>query len=280
MRGGTNMSFARDTSPEAMRVYFTVLREMGPAERARNAADLNDTMRQVLADGIRYRHPEYTEEQVWRAVLRRVLGEELFRKASAGRSVRRPMDQKEFVARITRNLDAANIPYMIAGSTGSGYHGEMRTTHDVDIVIDPTREQLEGLIQSLGADYYVSPEAAREALAHRSMFNLIDFSTGWKADLIIRKDRPFSREEFGRKKAVPYLGGSVWMASPEDVILSKLEWAKVTPSERQLRDALGVALVQWSHLDQAYLRHWAHELGVEESLEQLLREAQESPARE
>jgi hypothetical protein len=272
--------FAQDTSPEAARVYFAVLRRMGPAGRARRGAELNETMRRVLADGIRYRHPEYTEEQVWQAVLRHVLGEELFRLAGAERSVGGPMDQKEFVARLTRNLDAAGIPYMIAGSTGSAYHGELRATHDVDIVIDPTPEQLERLVQSLGADYYVSPEAAREALAQRSMFNLIDFSTGWKADLIIRKDRPFSREEFARKKAVPFLGSSVWMASAEDIILSKLEWAKITPSERQLRDALGVALVQGARLDQDYLRRWARELGVEEALEQLLREAQESPARE
>ena len=274
------MTLAHDTSPEAARVYFAVLRRMGLAGRARKGAELTETMRRVLADGIRYRHPEYTEEQVWQAVLRRVLGEELFRLAGSGKTGGRRMDQNEFVARLAGNLEAAGIPYMIAGSVGSTFHGEPRTTNDVDVVIDPTPEQLEQLVLALGADHYVSPEAAREALSRRSMFNIIDFGSGWKADLILRKDRPFSREEFGRRKAIPVAGGSVWMASPEDVILSKLEWAKITPSELQLRDALGVALVQWPHLDQDYLRRWARELGVEEPLEQLLREAQESPARE
>jgi hypothetical protein len=272
--------FAHDTSPEAARVYFALLRRMGPAGRARKGAELTETMRRVLADGIRYRHPEYTEEQVWQAVLRRVFGEELFRLAGPGKTGGRRMDQNEYVARLAANLEATGIPYMIAGSVGSTFHGEPRTTNDVDVVIDPTPEQLERLVQALAADHYVSPEAAREALSRRSMFNIIDFGSGWKADLILRKDRPFSREEFLRRKAVPVAGRSLWMASPEDVILSKLEWAKITPSERQLRDALGVAVNQWSHLDQDYLRHWARELGVEEPLEQLLREAEASPARE
>jgi hypothetical protein len=224
--------------------------------------------------------PEYTEAQVWRAVVRRVIGEELFRLAGARECGGRRMDHSEFVTRLAGSLEAAGIPYMIAGSVGSTFHGEPRTTNDVDVVIDPTPEQLERLVQALAAEYYVSPEAAREALDRRSMFNVIDFGSGWKADLILRKDRPFSREEFGRRKAIPVAGGSVWMASPEDIILSKLEWARITPSDRQLRDALGVAVIQKAHLDRDYLRRWARELGVEESLEQLLREAEASAPRE
>lgn len=274
------MQLTRDTSPEATQVYFDVLRRMGPAGRLRQASELTRTMRGVLADGIRYRHPEYTEEQVWQAVVRRVLGEELFRLAGARKCGGRRMDHSEFVTRLVRSLETLGIPYMIAGSVGSTFHGEPRTTNDVDVVIDPTPEQLERLVQALAVDHYVSPEAAREALSRRSMFNAIDFSSGWKVDLILRKDRPFSREEFGRRKALPVAGGSVWMASAEDIILSKLEWAKITPSERQLRDVLGVAIALKTQLDRDYLRRWARELGVEESLEQLLREADAAPPRE
>ncbi len=270
------MPLAADTSAEATRVYFAVLRRLGPSGRVQRWVELNRSMRQILADGIRHRHPEYSDAQVRREVVRRLLGERLFRLAD-GRAVGGAhMDgQNEFVARVARSLDAAGIPYMIAGSVGSTFHGEPRTTNDVDIVIDPTADQLERLLQTLGADYYVSPEAAREALGRRSMFNIIDFGTGVKADFILRKDRPYSREEFGRRKPVLFAGESVWMASAEDLILSKLEWAKITPSERQLRDALGIAVAQLPQLDQNYLRHWARELGVEEALENILREAQE-----
>jgi hypothetical protein len=105
------------------------------------------------------------------------------------------------------------------------------------------------------------------------MFNVIDFSGGWKADLIVRKDRPFSIEELRRRQPGLLQGASLPVATPEDVILSKLEWSKITPSERQLRDALHVAVVQWARLDQQYLRRWAPSLGVADQLEELLREA-------
>jgi hypothetical protein len=165
---------------------------------------------------------------------------------------------------------------MISGSLGSSLHGEPRATNDIDLIIDPTESQLNALIQSLIEDegYYVSPEAAQEAFRKRSIFNVIDNQTGWKADLIIRKNRPFSLEEFKRQISANILGIRVSAVSPEDAILSKLEWSKEGESERQFRDALGVAVVQWESLDKEYLRKWAKELSVEQLLETLLSSAE------
>src|SRR2546423_709510 len=106
------------------------------------------------------------------------------------------MSQEEFLTQIAQLLEAAAIPFMVAGSHSSSYHGQPRATNDVDFVIDPTSEQLDRFLALLGDRHYVSPAAAREALSGRSMFNVIDFAEGWKADFIIRKDRPFSVEEF------------------------------------------------------------------------------------
>jgi hypothetical protein len=111
------------------------------------------------------------------------------------------------------------------------------------------------------------------------MFNVIHLDSGWKADLIVRKDRPFSVEEFNRRQQVTLYGRTLPVTSAEDVILTKLEWDKITPSERQWRDALNVATVQWPTLDQAYLRRWAGVLGVSAKLEQLLRTADEQQPR-
>src|SRR5438046_846120 len=104
------MPFAADTSPEATRVYFAVLRRLGPSGRVRRWVELTRTMRTILADGIRHRHPEYTDEQVRREVVRRLLGEQLFQLAD-GRAVGGAhMDgPSEFVARVARSLDAAGI---------------------------------------------------------------------------------------------------------------------------------------------------------------------------
>jgi len=183
------------------------------------------------------------------------------------------MSQKDFLLRLVSRLQACGIPYMISGSLGSSVHGEPRATNDVDLVIAPMARQLEAFIESLGDDYYVSPTAAKEALRARSIFNVIDHETGWKADLIIRKERAFSVEEFSRRRAANILGTEAMVVSAEDAILSKLEWAKQTGSEVQLRDALGVAVVQWASLDRGYLQKWASELGVGDLLETLLSHA-------
>jgi hypothetical protein len=181
--------------------------------------------------------------------------------------------QNDFLKKLIKVLGDFSIPYMISGSFGSSYHGRPRATKDIDIVIAPTEKLLLEFVESLGEDYYVSLEGVRDAFDNNSMFNIIDNLSGWKADFILRKARAFSRQEFERK-AIAEIGGlDVWVTSPEDIILSKLEWSKDSQSERQFGDALGVAVVQWDRLDVDYLRKWAKELQVTDSLEQLLEQA-------
>jgi hypothetical protein len=180
--------------------------------------------------------------------------------------------EQAFLARLAASLDEAGIPYMVAGSLGSSLLGQYRTTNDADIVIAPTPEQLEHLLRALQGEYYLDPETARKALEKRSMFNVIEFQTGSKADLIVRKDRPFSIEEFNRRRQATILGTSVWTVTAEDAILSKLEWAKMGESERQFQDALGVAVVQMPGLDWDYLRRWGVELNVVDLLNRMIAE--------
>lgn len=168
------------------------------------------------------------------------------------------------LARIVAELDASGIPHMVAGSFASTYHGEPRATHDIDLVIDPSREQLQRLARGLDpAQYYVSVEAAEEAWTRRGQFNVVDLASGWKVDLIVRKDRPFSREEFSRREPACMLETQVFVATAEDTILAKLEWARLGGSERQLRDVIGVLEMRGADLDRAYIRRWARELDVE-----------------
>lgn len=182
-------------------------------------------------------------------------------------------DQNKFLGHVINALNRANIPYMISGSLGSSFHGQPRATNDADFVIDPTPKQLLAFIESLGADIYVSKEAALQAVADNSMFNVIDIQSGCKADLMIRKKRPFSRQEFARRTSANIFGTDTYILSPEDSILSKLEWSKGRSSETQFNDALGVLLAQKDKLDFEYLKKWAKELGVEEALKKLIEEA-------
>ena len=181
--------------------------------------------------------------------------------------------QKDFLQRLVEMLDKSSIPYMLSGSICSGFHGQPRSTNDADIVIDPSNEQLISVISCLGSDYYVSKDAAMQALNDNSMFNIIGVQTGWKADLIIRKKRAYSKQEFSRRINTTLMGMSLWVVSPEDSILSKLEWSKGRESQIQFKDALGVIMVQWDNLDFDYLQKWAKELQIEDLLERLMKEA-------
>lgn len=182
-------------------------------------------------------------------------------------------DQNELLHQVALLLERVGIAYMVSGSVGSSFHGHPRATNDTDIVIDPTREQLLSFVELLGPDYYVSQEAAMQALTQRTMFNVIDINSGTKMDLIIRKDRPFSKEEFKRRVRTNLAGTDLYILSPEDSILSKLEWSQGRKSDTQFKDALGVMMVQKNKLDFEYLKKWAAELGVQKALEQLIQQA-------
>lgn len=172
--------------------------------------------------------------------------------------------EQEALFELARILERLGIPHMVTGSVASSYHGRPRSTHDADVVIDPTPDQLDALVRSLlDAGFYVDGERARDALRRRLQFNAIETRSAFKIDLIIRKDRPFSREELGRRQPAELSPGvRVALASPEDTILSKLEWAKKAGrSEKQIEDAAGVLAVN-PGLDREYVVRWGHALGV------------------
>lgn len=175
------------------------------------------------------------------------------------------MSWPEVLRRITTALDSAGIAYMLTGSFASVYYGSPRSTQDIDIVIVATPAQLRGFVASLPVgEYYVEVDAALEAHQRESLFNIIDKHTGWKIDLIIRKCRAFSHEEFSRRQSANVQGVSLYVASAEDVILAKLEWAKLAQSKRQIEDAAGILRIRGDSLDRPYLDKWIRDLGLGE----------------
>jgi hypothetical protein len=162
-------------------------------------------------------------------------------------------------------LQESGVPYMVTGSFASSVHGVPRATNDIDVVIEPTRDQLVALMEKfVEPDYDADPDDALDALRRRSMFSVIDRRGIWKIDFIVRKDRPFSKREFGRRRQIEILGMWVDAATPEDVLLAKLEWAKLGESERQIRDAAGIIEIQGEKLDRDYVERWVAALDVED----------------
>ncbi len=169
----------------------------------------------------------------------------------------------DLLQEVVAGLEAAGIPFMLTGSVAAAVHGAGRSTMDVDLIVDATRDQLRRLVESLARPgIYVSSEAALEAFANESMFNVIDTASGWKVDVIIRKSRPFSETEFARRLPVALDGRTLWVATVEDMIIAKLEWAKLGNSARQIEDVSALLRVAGGAVDRQYLDRWIVELDL------------------
>jgi hypothetical protein len=175
------------------------------------------------------------------------------------------MSVSEVLQRISIALDRAGIVYMLTGSFASAHYGAPRSTQDIDLVIAATPSQLRTFVQSLpSSQYYSDLGAALEASERQSLFNVIDLATGWKIDLIIRKSRAFSLEEFDRRQLVTVQGLPLYVASAEDVVIAKLEWSKLAQSQRQLEDVATILRLRWETLDGSYMEKWISELHLKQ----------------
>jgi hypothetical protein len=173
---------------------------------------------------------------------------------------------ESFLARVAAALDGAGIPYMLTGSFASSYHGAPRATQDIDIVVDPSFDSLDRLLAALrGDDIYLDADVAREEFKRRGQFNIIDGATAWKVDVIFRKARAFSIEEMSRRLPAKVLGVAVFVATAEDTVLAKLEWAKLGESERQRRDVQALFEAKGPSLDVDYIERWLDDLGIRDA---------------
>jgi hypothetical protein len=170
-----------------------------------------------------------------------------------------------------RRLNSRNISYMLTGSMASNAWGIPRTTHDLDFVIQLPPSQVSSFAATFPApDYFVDEGMIRSAYQPPHQFNVIHIPSALKVDFWILKPDEFEREMFRRKVKDLWMGETVWIATAEDVVLHKLYWNKLTPSDRQLGDVAGVAAVQKGKLDVEYLRRWAVRLEVQNTLEEAL----------
>jgi hypothetical protein len=152
----------------------------------------------------------------------------------------------------------------------STHYGPARATQDVDLVIDPDEAALERFLADVDHErLYVPDGLARDALRQRGQFNVIDYHSSWKIDLMMRGDEPFDRAQFERRRPVSIGDVDVFVASAEDTVLAKLRWHRLGGSARQLQDVAGVLEVMAGRLDEGYLDRWADELGVRDLLDDL-----------
>ena len=177
------------------------------------------------------------------------------------------MNEIDVVRDISRRFEQAGIPYMLTGSMAMNYYAQPRMTRDIDVVIAVTAEDVERVAALFRPDYHVSEKNIRESVDQESIFNLIHQESVIKVDCIIRKSSKYRRVEFERRRKICILDFTTLIVSKEDLIISKLLWAKDSHSEIQLGDVKNLLATGY---DAVYLQRWTRELGLHTLLEECL----------
>lgn len=184
------------------------------------------------------------------------------------------MKKKDIIEALNKVIDcfdALGIAYYIGGSVASSAYGMARATMDVDLIAHVELSQVDRLVRSLEADYYVSAEMIKDAIHRRVSFNLIHLKTMVKIDVFIAKDQPYDSQALARRRPDTLDEESsrkFYLSSPEDAVLSKLQWYETggRGSDQQWKDIIGVLKVQGGKLDLEYLKYWTSKLNLSELL--------------
>jgi hypothetical protein len=166
----------------------------------------------------------------------------------------------DFFGRIIAYFDLYNIPYMLSGSIAMGLYHLPRSTRDLDFVVHLGPDDIEGFLAWFEGPYYCSPDAVKDAVNRRSLFNVIDHASGYKADFVILKSEEYRLVEFERRKLVDYYGVSFYTVSLEDLLISKLIWIQTYQSSIQANDITNLAALP--QLDRQYLNYWIKQLNL------------------
>jgi hypothetical protein len=180
------------------------------------------------------------------------------------------MTERELLTDCLQRLNRSGVAYLLTGSMASNYWGIPRSTHDLDFVVQLAPEDLPDFVRAFSGEFFLQESAIRAAFQPPHQFNAVDTRSALKVDFWILRDELFEQIMFQRRKQVALFEIPAWIGTAEDVVLHKLYWNKLSPSDRQIGDAAGVIAVQAGTLDEPYMRHWASQLGVMTELEDLL----------
>jgi len=170
-------------------------------------------------------------------------------------------DELDVLQSVTAQLDGAGIPYMVTGSMAANFYAVPRMTRDIDLVVDLSERDVDRITRLFQQEYYIDRDMVQRAVRDHAMFNMIHNVLVVKVDCVVRKDTEYRQEEFARRRRVSVADKQLFIVSPEDLILSKLDWAKESRSQIQLDDVRNL-LRSVQGLDTEYLNRWANRLGL------------------
>lgn len=264
-----------DTTPQVDILGFRLLQERTPSQRLAMGAGMNQNARQFSLSCFRQRFSDLSEIQLAQKLAQAWLGEAHFLDAI---TTKNPMnwtqDSIALAGRLHLIFESLNIPYYITGGVAAIAYGEVRTTRDVDMVIFIQLQQVTELATELEIVGFYVPGVEDIVEGRMGILQVTDIETISRADLILSDDNVFERIQFERRQQYEIPAGiQVNLASPEDIILNKLQWRSQSESDKQWRDILGILKVQGQSLDFNYLNDWSNRLGLSQDLQQARRSA-------
>lgn len=174
------------------------------------------------------------------------------------------MEQSQLLRYVVDQLERLQLPYLVTGSIAAAFFGEPRFTNDIDVVVRLSLERVPELCGIFPAnEFYVSLEAAARAVRTHGQFNIIHPASGLKVDIMIPEPTAFNQSRFARATRLrPEADYEAAFASPEDVILKKMDYYREGGSEKHLRDIAGILKISRGRIDLDYIRNWADRLGL------------------
>ncbi len=169
------------------------------------------------------------------------------------------IEPNEILRDVVERLERGGIAYMLTGSMAMMYYATPRYTADIDIVIELNAEKMAEIPFLFEPDYYVPHNRIKDAVTRKSMFNLIHQASSFKIDCIVKKDSEFQQNAFAGRHKTNYADFDVWLIRKEDLIISKLLWAKDSRSDFQIRDIINLLKFGF---EQSYIEIWSDKLGV------------------
>ncbi len=183
----------------------------------------------------------------------------------------------EIVEKVTSILDSLEIPYFIGGSLASSLQGIPRSSQDIDFIADIVDRNIPDLIEAFKNEFYIDENMIKEAIDHKSSFNIIHLKTIYKVDIFIPDQKQFQEEMSRRKHYIlpDQKNKEIYIASAEDIIIQKLRWFRLGGeiSDKQWKDVLGVIRVQSNKLDRKYLKSQSEKFDLTALLEKAFKES-------
>jgi len=176
------------------------------------------------------------------------------------------MEQLDLLRYITHILEEQGLHYFVTGSTATIFYGEPRFTNDIDVVVELSEPAITGFCRRFPPnEFYVSEDAAREAVIHKSQFNIVHPTSGLKVDVIVPEASSFNASRFARIRRLHAADDlDVCFASPEDAIIKKMDYYRQGGSEKHLRDIAGVLKTTRDQIDVNYIQLWARQMGMQD----------------